>query len=249
MARFQVARPESRLGVAPAALRVVVLFSSVDTLAELTLVSRELHDAFLMAKDEMVSHIVSAPPHLTTVLRLAPRPPHPPQPPVQLPNLLRLRSPRTAKVLELLSTPAPDMCALYRNTVQAETMEVGPPRRAQADAVDLNNVVISFEITISDPPQPRRGRSKKPEREVLMATFAAKLGPSWENGGCAVTIPEEQVKALGFNLVSEDEDDWPIPTDRVIRAKAYITVQVAQQPVTFKLYDGNPEDVHFHNGL
>ena len=63
------ARPASRLGIAPAALRVVVLFSDVVTISQITLVSRELRDAFSMAKDEM------------------------------LPALLRLRSIRAAKVL------------------------------------------------------------------------------------------------------------------------------------------------------
>ena len=112
--------------------------------------------------------------------------------------------------------------------------------------------MISFEITLADPPKPtvRRGRSRgleQPAREPLVATFAARLGPNFKDGYLTVAIPQEHVKALGFSS-SVEEYDWPFPETRRIHVKTYITALEAQQPVTVKLYDGKAEDSDYDDG-
>ena len=109
-----------------------MLYSSTDTIANATLVSQEMRDAFFMCKDELVT------------------------------KLLHQRSPRMAQVMKLiakqkgaLSTTCGcigDITALYRRAVEVEKQESGSPgvQLAPTPAIDFNEVIVDFELTTDD---------------------------------------------------------------------------------------------------
>jgi len=108
-----------------------LLYSSTATIANATLVSKEMRDAFSMCKDELVT------------------------------KLLHLRSPRMAQAMKLIAKQkgvstctVGEITALYRHTVEVETQKCGSftqpaslTQLATPAAVDFNEVVISFELT------------------------------------------------------------------------------------------------------
>ena len=118
--------PASKIGLSTTALRQVMLYSSTATVANVTLVSKEMRHAFAMCKDELVT------------------------------KLLHLRSPRMAKVMKLAKgmagdhEGAADVTQLYRDTVEVESEYGTNGRDTSPPPFDLDKVIISFELTTSD---------------------------------------------------------------------------------------------------
>ena len=108
-----------------------MLYSSTDTIANATLVSQEMRDAFFMCKDELVT------------------------------KLLHQRSPRMAQVMKLIAKQkgassttgcTGDITDLYRRAVEVEKQESGSPgiQLAPSPAIDFNEVIVDFELTTND---------------------------------------------------------------------------------------------------
>ena len=115
----------SKIGLSSAALRQVLLYSSTITIANATLVSKEMRDAFFMCKDEVVT------------------------------KLLHQRSPRMAQVMKLVAKKGTSTCgcageitALYRRTVEVEMQIRGTTtQHAPPPAIDFSEVIVSFELS------------------------------------------------------------------------------------------------------
>lgn len=174
--------PVSTIGLSAAALRQVMLYSSVGTIASVTLVNKELRDQFAMCKEELVT------------------------------KLLHLRSPRMAKVMKLATgmagdnEAAADITQVYRDTVEVE-QQLGARRRdAELPSFDLDKVIMSFELTTVNTKSQSLSATVSAtvgvERRV--ESWAAPLGPIMKGKQFGIEIPPHIVDALGMPRPSAD---------------------------------------------
>ena len=210
-----------------------MLYSSTGTIANATLVSKEMRDAFFMCKDELVT------------------------------KLLHLRSPQMAQVMMLVAKRGTSTCgctgditALYRRTVEVETLvetqECGSwEYRAKAGwdgtqptpppAIDFNEVIVSFELAtaicdvVGNPRNPKVGR------------WAAALGPMFtEDGGFEMSVPPDVLHTIGLPTVSDrDLTESVIPEDMDIQVKIFISAVYNKELRSNVVYKGGLEDYSF----
>jgi len=214
-----------------------MLYSSTDTIANATLVSKEMHDAFFMCKDEVVT------------------------------KLLHQRSPRMAQLMKLIAKQkgasststcgcTGDITALYRRTVEVEAQNCGlGTQPTPPPAIDFNEVIVSFELVtdidaddhfellratathdlVGNPRNPKVGR------------WAAALGPMFtEDGGFKMSVPPDVLQTIGLPTVSDrDLTESVIPDDMYIRVKIFISAVYNNELRSNVVYKGGPDDYRF----
>eukprot|EP00618_Florenciella_parvula_P024439 CAMPEP_0119472906 /NCGR_PEP_ID=MMETSP1344-20130328/4780_1 /TAXON_ID=236787 /ORGANISM="Florenciella parvula, Strain CCMP2471" /LENGTH=390 /DNA_ID=CAMNT_0007505943 /DNA_START=114 /DNA_END=1286 /DNA_ORIENTATION=- len=224
--------PASQIGLSAAALRQVMLYSSTDTIANATLVSKEMRYAFFMCKDELVT------------------------------NLLHQRSPHMAQVMKLVAKKGRcgctgDITALYRRTVEVETQKCGlGTQPTPPPAIEFNEVIVSFElVTDIDAPQDHFELLRATATHDLVGNprnpkvgrWAAALGPMFtEDGGFKMSVPEDVLQTIGLPTVSDrDLTESVIPDDMYIRVKIFISAVYNNELRSNIVYKGGPDDYRF----
>ena len=221
--------------------RIIILYSDIDTIASITLVSKEMRGAFIECRDELVT------------------------------RLLDLRSPRMAKVLKCLKDDGcevtDNVTDLYRRTIAAENRTSTALTWSPSPPVDLGTVNLSFELAISDVPRQSSPDEFQADR---VASWAAPLGPHFNIGpdwsmnphDISVRIPADAIRDLELPLVWSDEvkdqlqhgtHAWPWTTLWSMRMKVYVTAATEEGILTTVFYDGGIDegypnddtDVHF----
>lgn len=115
-----------------------------------------------------------------------------------------------------MNTPVPDICALYKRTVDVEADDL-PPR----PPVDLSEAIMSVEVTIGT---------------THSATWATKLGEV-KGGRYSSSMPEVAVAALGLPSFDDSHDlffPFDLPRGVSMYARVFITVTVAGIQITVR---------------